>query len=127
MTTSDDIHRAVSANVATLKRFAESVGRYDPHLHLHCKIYKLRAEVHNDLFVGFTALANANGNACTKIIQVEGMSLSGFPLPSAEVVFASTLSLDELRSAWTMEVDLHVMIQTVAHIQDYTGNRNFDL
>ena len=44
-----------------------------------------------------------------------------------EVVFASKLSLKKIRAAWRKKEDLHVMIQTVAPLNEYTGHRDLDV
>jgi hypothetical protein len=102
-----------------LDQVAGVFGRYDPNLHQNCTVYKVRAEVPRDVIMGFLSHTLAGTDACTKIVTIDYAPIVFAPT----VTFASTLTLDELRSAWKKVDDLHVMIDTVANIEDYTGER----
>jgi len=47
--------------------------------------------------------------------------------PDVEVEIEVDLSLKELRDIMRQIVDSHVMVQTVAQNDEYTGERNYDL
>lgn len=49
------------------------------------------------------------------------------PFPDVEVEIETSLSLNELRDLMRQVVDGHVMVQTVAPTDEYTGERNYDL
>ncbi len=49
------------------------------------------------------------------------------PYPDVEVEIETSFSLDELRNLMRQVLDGHVMVQTVAPITEYTGERNYEL
>ena len=80
--------------------------------------YRFRAECEQDVDV----LRKILGIRVTKIIKVNEA-----PFPDTIVEVHGDLSLEELRDAMRMVEDGHVMLQTVAPKDEYTGKRNYDL
>jgi hypothetical protein len=54
-------------------------------------------------------------------------SSNSTPFPDDEVELESRLSLEELRVVMRRVVDGHVMVQTVARSEEYTGKRDYEL
>lgn len=103
------------------QRFPDDMGRFDSSLHSRYTLFKVRAEFFSDVFRAFTVVCDARDqHAPTKVCEV---SHSPLGLPDTDVVFASTLSLDTLRTIWWTLEDLHVMVETVAKLDEYTGER----
>jgi CHAT domain len=80
--------------------------------------YKFRAECQPDV----DELRQMLG---IKIDKVTIVNTS--PFPDVEVEIETRLSLESLRNAMRQVVGGHVMVQTVAHAGEYTGERNYEL
>src|SRR5205814_312092 len=80
--------------------------------------YRFRAECERDV----AELRRLLGARLERIIVT-----SEPPFPDVEVELATGLSLEELRDAMRRIVDGHVMVQTVARSEEYTGERDYDL
>lgn len=81
------------------------------------KIYRFRAECESDVNLVLKAL---KGN-------VVSITRSQESFPDIKVKIVTDLSLDEILKTMRTIEDAHVMIQTIAHHLDYTGNRNNEL
>ncbi|MBD2096761.1 protein kinase [Trichocoleus sp. FACHB-591] len=81
------------------------------------KLYKFRAECESDT------------NSLQNILKEEAVSISKSKqyFPDVEVRLVTTLTLDEIRQRMRAIEDSHVMIQTISHHLDYTGERDYDL
>ena len=79
--------------------------------------FKFRAECEYDV----NKLRKLMGSRCHKIIKEIGLS------PDTVVDLFTTMSLDDLRNEMGKIEDGHVMIQTVALVEGYTGERNYEL
>lgn len=102
--------------------FPDDMGRFDSSLHSRHTLFKVRVECLPDLFRAFTVVCDARDpHASTKIREVSYSSFGGLPL-TFYVVFASTLSLTIRTIWWTLD-DLHVMVESVAKLEEYTGKR----
>jgi hypothetical protein len=80
--------------------------------------YRFRAECQRDVNE-LCRLLNTQPHAITTELT------AGFPDVEAAIVIV--LSLEQLRDVMRQVEDGHVMVQTVAPTQDYTGKRNYDL
>ena len=78
------------------------------------RIYRFRAECESDVNSVLKAL---KGN-------VVSITQSKESFPDVNVRLITDLSLNEIRERMRTIEDAHVMIQTIAHHMDYTGNRN---
>ena len=81
-------------------------------------IYKLRAECSNDV-VQF--IQNAHSQMTNFKMQKDK------ELPDVEFEFETELALDEIILTLKEIEDSHVMYQTVKPIDEYTGERDYDL
>lgn len=81
------------------------------------KIYRFRAECNHDV----EELMKLIGKNIMSITRTRGA------LPDTYVEFSTSLSLAQIRNAMRKVVDGHVMLQTVALKEDYTGERDYDL
>lgn len=92
---------------------------YKPKSFLFKKVYtyRFRAECNHDV----EELMKLIGKKITSITRTRGV------LPDTYVEFSTYLSLTQIRNAMSKVVDGHVMLQTVALKDDYTGERNYDL
>ncbi|KPV54837.1 hypothetical protein SE17_01265 [Kouleothrix aurantiaca] len=81
-------------------------------------IYRFRAECEQDVDTLRTIL----GTRVMKIIK-----LNEAPFPDTIVEVHGNVSLAELQDAMRKIEDGHVMLQTVAQRENYTGERNYDL
>jgi hypothetical protein len=89
--------------------------------------YKLRAECENDI-TRFQKAMIKNNKTITKVSmehQTLEMGDVSFPLPDVDFVFTSTNSLQEIKAVLKTVVDGHVMEETVAGLEDYTGERTY--
>lgn len=82
------------------------------------RVYRFRAECQVDV----DKLRQILGRSIDKITIVNSS-----PFPDVELEIEVNLSLEELRDAMRQVVDGHVMVQTVARKEKYTGERNYDL
>ena len=131
MASYDEVKERYPTYEAFNQRFVDDMGRFDPALHAGHTLYKLRAECSRDVYLGFSALCDARDpHASTKMCEAGHYCIKDDPrfqghdyMPDVDVVFASTLSLNELRAFWSAKEDLHVMVETVAKLEDYTGDR----
>lgn len=84
------------------------------------QLYKLRAECNDD----FNCLVQ-------RLVSTPGFSLMGAvaegPFPDVEATFKSKLDLEALRDIIRQIPDGHVMLQTLAPADQYTGERDYDL
>jgi hypothetical protein len=85
-------------------------------------VYRFRAECRVDVDRLFRLLGARFGK--TTIVNLD---LDSVPLPDVEVELATGLSLEGLRDIMRRVVDGHVMVQTVAPRDEYTGERDYDL
>ena len=81
------------------------------------KLYKFRAECETDVDLLQDSLKE----------HAVSISKSKQYFPDVEVRLVTALTLDEIRQRMRTIEDSHVMIQSIAHSFDYTGNRNYDL
>lgn len=81
------------------------------------KVYRFRAECNHDV-QEFLKIAGKN------IMEI---TVTRGSLPDTYVEFTSTMSLEKIRKSMRKVVDGHVMLQTVALKEDYTGERDYDL
>lgn len=81
-------------------------------------IYRFRAEVRSDA-------DNLYRNIADKVEYVT-MTIKP-PFPDVEVEIETDMSLNDLRDEMRAVPDGHVMLQTVATTDKYTGERNFSL
>ena len=79
--------------------------------------FKFRAECETDV----NKLRKIMGRRCHKTVKEIGC------FPDTEVDLYTTMSLDDLRNEMRKITDGHVMLQTVALAEDYTGERNYEL
>lgn len=82
------------------------------------RVYRFRAECEADV----DKLRQILGTMIDRITIINSP-----PFPDVEVEIEVRLSIEELREAMRKVVDGHVMVQTVAPRDDYTGERNYDL
>lgn len=82
------------------------------------QIYRFRAECQADI----DALKSLVGGHFDKITIINSP-----PFPDVEVELETEFSLENLRAVMRRVVDGHVMVQTVALRDDYTGERDYDL
>ena len=95
------------------QRFPDDMGRFDPSLHWKYTLFKVRAEVKSDAVSAFTVLCNPHDpHASTKICEASYYNEDN-PNSDPVITFASTLSLDTIRSIWNTIPDLHVMVESV--------------
>ena len=80
--------------------------------------YRFRAECQHDVDQLCRLLKTEPHTITTELT-------AGFPDVEAELVIGS--SLEQMRDIMRHVEDGHVMVQTVARRQDYTGERNYDL
>ena len=101
-----------------LDNLATRVGQYDPQLHESMTLYKARAEFPRDVIVGVNLLCDdpEGPQRGVRVVEVR----PSHPFMDAELVFASRQSLEDIREHWRMARDLHVMIQTVQKVEDYS-------
>jgi hypothetical protein len=77
-------------------------------------IYRVRVEAPVDLVWAFYAITDA-GYSYTPKCSADG-----------QIIFSTKCSIDELRFLWDdLKKDLHVMIETLDYVDDYTGERYF--
>jgi hypothetical protein len=81
-------------------------------------VYRFRAECQADV----DELRQLLGTKIDKITIVNSP-----PFPDVEVEVAVDLSLEELQDTMRRVVDGHVMVQTVARHNEYTGERDYDI
>ena len=81
-------------------------------------VYRFRAECEHDVDV----LRAILGTHVKRIVK-----LNEAPFPDNEVELHVPLSLEELRDVMRMVEDGHVMVQTVAPRDTYTGERDYDV
>ncbi len=81
------------------------------------KHYKFRAECETDV----NRLRKRIGTKCHRIIKDIGM------FPDTEVDLYTTMSLDDVRNEMRKIPDGHVMLQTIALAENYTGERDEEL
>lgn len=81
-------------------------------------IYRFRAEVRSDA-------DNLYRNIADKVEYVT-MTIKP-PFPDVEVEIETDMSLNDLRDEMRAVPDGHVMLQTVATTDKYTGERDFSL
>ena len=81
-------------------------------------IYRFRAECQPDV----DNLRSLLGGHFDKITIINSP-----PFPDVEVELETDLLLEELRAVMRRVVDGHVMVQTVASRDEYTGERDYDL
>jgi len=79
--------------------------------------FKFRAECELDV----NRLRKQMGTKCLKIVKEIGQ------FPDTIVDLYTTMSLDDLKSEIRSIEDGHVMLQTIALEQDYTGERDYEL
>lgn len=82
------------------------------------KHYKFRAECEHDA----NKLRKRLGMKCFKIVKT-----IKYYFPDAVVDLYTTLSLEEIRDVIREIPDGHVMLETVALTEEYTGERTFHL
>ena len=99
------------------------VGQYNPEVHGSLTLYKARAEFPRDVIVGVHLLCESPEGAQRGVLVAEIRQ----NFLDAELVFASRHSLEDIREHWRMVPDLHVMIQTVQKVENYTGERDYSL
>ena len=85
--------------------------------------YMARAEFPRDVIVGVHLLCESPEGAQRGVLVAEIRQ----NFLDAELVFASRHSLEDIREHWRMVPDLHVMIQTVQKVENYTGERDYSL
>ena len=77
-------------------------------------VYKVHAEAPIDLVWAFYAITEA------------GYSYTPKPSNDGNIVFSSKCDISELRYLWNdQKKDLHVMIESLDYVDDYTGDRYF--
>jgi len=77
-------------------------------------VFMVRAEAPVDLVWAFHAITDA-GYSYTPKCTTDG-----------KIIFSTKCHITELREIWhEMEKDLHVMIETLDYVDDYTGERYF--
>lgn len=81
------------------------------------KLYRFRAECESDVDLLQNTLKE----------DAVSISKSRQYFPDVEAKLVTALTLDEIRQRMRTIEDSHVMIQTIAHHLDYTGERNYDL
>jgi hypothetical protein len=81
-------------------------------------VYRFRAECQPEV----DELRRLLGGRFDKITIVNSA-----PFPDVEVELETDLSLEELRAVMRRVVDGHVMVQTLARRDEYTGERDYDL
>lgn len=79
--------------------------------------FKFRAECETDV----NKLRKRMGVKCLKIVKEIGQ------FPDTLVDLYTTMSLEDLRNEIRSIEDGHVMLQTIALEQDYTGERDYEL
>ena len=84
--------------------------------------YKFRAECSHD---ALTFRDNTIG--LTENFTIIPQDIEGSPIPDVDVEFDSEMSLDEIIDEMREVIDGHVMLQTVKPIEEYTGERDYDL
>ena len=82
------------------------------------RVYRFRAECQADV----DELRRLLGTKIDRITIVNSP-----PFPDVEVEVEVDLSLEELRDTMRRVVDGHVMVQTVARHNEYTGERDYDI
>lgn len=83
--------------------------------------YKFRAECQTDAMKFFELLPSALNTA--KIDSLDGET----KFPDVIVLFECNLSLEDIRNLMREVEDSHVMLQTVALADNYTGERNYEI
>ena len=97
---------------------SEGIYRVDTRMNaMKLKVYRFRAECESDVNSVLKALKE----------NVVSITKSQESIPDMNVRVVTDLSLDEIRERMRTIEDSHVMIQTIAHHLDYTGNRNYEL
>ena len=81
------------------------------------KKYKMRAKTAHDAL----SLMEKMGN--TKYIY----RYIQYPMPDVEMTFSCGFLIEELRAIIAKLPNCHVMLQTINHAKEYTGERNYDL
>ena len=81
-------------------------------------MYRFRAECQADV----DELRRILGTKIDRITIVNSP-----PFPDIEVEVEVDLALEELRDTMRRVVDGHVMVQTVARDNEYTGERDYDI
>lgn len=81
------------------------------------KLYRFRAECESDV------------DLLQKILKEDAVSISKSRqcFPDVEVKLVTALTLEEIQQRMRAIEDSHVMLQTITHHLDYTGDRNYDL
>jgi hypothetical protein len=82
------------------------------------RVYRFRAECQPDV----DELRRLLGAKYDRITMTQWP-----PFPDVEVELEIGLSLEELRDVMRRVVDGHVMVQTVARSEEYTGERDYKL
>ena len=83
-------------------------------------IYRFRSECIHD-FVEFLKGSIKKIGFRKYVVTQEGH------YPDVEVELDSDMPLEGLRNELRKVVDGHVMVQTIAHTEDYTGKRDYSL
>jgi hypothetical protein len=82
------------------------------------RVYRFRAECQHDV----------DTLRCLLGLKVDKITMSQEPpFPDVEVSLETALSLEELRDVMRRVVDGHVMVETVARGEAYTGERAYEL
>jgi hypothetical protein len=77
-------------------------------------VYEVRAEAPIDLVWAFYAITEA------------GYSYTPKTATDGRIIFSTKAHISDLREAWNeQKKDLHVMIETLNYVDDYTGERYF--
>ncbi|MBW4448616.1 MAG: protein kinase [Spirirestis rafaelensis WJT71-NPBG6] len=84
---------------------------------LKLRSYKFRSECEHDI----DSLRQLLGKDVVRISKTIAL------FPDTEVEIVTTLGLEDLRDKMRQVEDGHVMVQTLSHKADYTGDRNFDI
>lgn len=90
------------------------------------KVFKFRAEISSDVdrLKEVLVMDNLKSETLTAYSTKLEKEVN---LPDVEIEFESELSLIEIQRIMDTIEDGHVMFETVALIEDYTGERNYDL
>jgi hypothetical protein len=82
------------------------------------RVYRFRAECQHDV----DELRHLLGAKLDRITIINSP-----PFPDVEVELEIGLSLEEIRDVMRRVVDGHVMVQTIARSEEYTGERDYEL
>ena len=87
------------------------------------KTYKFRAECSTDVINFFRALEEDSFSS----IHIQSQDIEGTPIPDVDVIFNCNLRLARLIQIAKQVEDCHVIAQTVRPIDQYTGERNYNI